>query len=374
MYSISRRSWLTLFSLVFLSSFFYLVTSIKLFSYGYMLLSGLIILLTLMGGVSKFIFGFPFSVASVLLIGSMLSTKSSELVSVYLMPFYFLTSYFIAYQLKNKRLQVNFSWITFILSHLYFLGFTLFSLISNGTINENTYNEIFVDNSRNIVSAILLFCTIFLLASTYIRNKKVYMSTLFIDLFCSLLLYGRSGIMLSFCVLIIGLVLSYKTSDNKQKLSNSIVTFFFAVTVVALLGKEIYIYLSDIIAKTNLQSGLDSPRFTMWQEYVSHMDLYHLIHGADFNYSPTIMDYEGNPHNTFIMLQSRVGFSAVLLYVFLTLLWCILLSKQPLLAILLLLIFIRMFFDVLGFFWFYDYIWMSLLFFMSSKYENYNGR
>ena len=348
MYSISRRSWLTLFSLVFLSSFFYLVTSIKLFSYGYMLLSGLIILLTLMGGVSKFIFGFPFSVASVLLIGSMLSTKSSEL--------------------------VNFSWITFILSHLYFLGFTLFSLISNGTINENTYNEIFVDNSRNIVSAILLFCTIFLLASTYIRNKKVYMSTLFIDLFCSLLLYGRSGIMLSFCVLIIGLVLSYKTSDNKQKLSNSIVTFFFAVTVVALLGKEIYIYLSDIIAKTNLQSGLDSPRFTMWQEYVSHMDLYHLIHGADFNYSPTIMDYEGNPHNTFIMLQSRVGFSAVLLYVFLTFLWCILLSKQPLLAILLLLIFIRMFFDVLGFFWFYDYIWMSLLFFMSSKYENYNGR
>ncbi|MFL4225859.1 O171 family O-antigen polymerase, partial [Escherichia coli] len=117
--------------------------------------------------------------------------------------------------------------ILFSTTHIYFFIFCIYKYKIDGFINENTFNELFWQSSRNIVSAILLLTTIFFLAVNYIEQKKIYLSVLFINMISSILLYGRSGVVLSFIVLFIGIYLKFfKEEKNVIKI---ILFLFFSI-------------------------------------------------------------------------------------------------------------------------------------------------
>jgi len=64
---------------------------------------------------------------------------------------------------------------------------------------------------------------------------------------------------------------------------------------------------TDIISGTNLDSGLDTPRWELWRIYWENLNFLNLIVGVDVTNLPMYNEFGGNPHNSFIKFHSRVG-------------------------------------------------------------------
>ncbi|OFS10503.1 hypothetical protein [Hafnia sp. HMSC23F03] len=355
----AEKLWLILYSTIFVIGFLCYVFGGSVLPGIFMVAMLLSSVLVLVDGIKKnelltavfFLFLFLF--------GALITSKESERLAIIVNSFIFFASFLLSCHLMKKRVAINFSIFSFLFSHLYFLGFVFYCLYKFGTVNENLYNSIFEGNSRNIVSAVLLMTSVFLFFSSYLFKEKVYFSALVLDLICSVLLFGRSGIFLSFAVLLLGIYVKFfKGSFLKGVVLCTMIVLFFSISF-AFLGLDEFTSLLD---KTNISSGFDTPRFEMWSQYIENMDIRRFFLGGDFFYSPAIMAFNGNPHNSFIMLQSRFGICAIVLFSIMIYRLFFLIRTDVVLFFLIMTLFIRMFFDVFALFGFFDYIWICMLF------------
>lgn len=355
----SDKLWLILYSTIFVIGFLCYV-------FGGSVLPGIFMVAMLLSSVLVLVDGIKINELLIavfflflFLLGALITLKESERIAIIVNSFIFFASFLLSCHLIKSRVAVNFSIFSFLFSHLYFLGFVFYCLFEFGTVNENLYNSIFEGNSRNIVSAVLLMTSVFLFFSSYLFKEKVYLSALVLDLFCSVLLFGRSGIFLSFAILLLGIYVKFfKGTFLKGAVLCTMIVLFFLVSF-AFLGLDEFTSLLD---KTNISSGFDTPRFEMWSQYIENMDINRFFLGGDFFYSPAIMAFNGNPHNSFIMLQSRFGICAIVLFLIMIYRLFFLIRTDVVLFFLIMILFIRMFFDVFALFGFFDYIWICMLF------------
>ncbi|WP_261866195.1 hypothetical protein [Budvicia aquatica] len=303
---------------------------------------------------------------SALLSMALFSNRNYEIFALINNAVFFLFSYLICFLIFKLNLSKKIAIALFIISHGYFLLFSLYRYHIDGGIDENTFNSMFYMSSRNIVSAILLTITIFFFSVFYVKDRKIYTSVLGVDLICSLLLYGRSGILLSFSLFFFGFYIKYFRANTIKSLS-FILSFLIALTLVIVINFDyILVLCNDLITKTNLQSGLDTPRLVMWFDYITNFNVNILFRGTAFEFSPLITSFEGNPHNSYIMFQARFGIVGFLFVFVIFSIWVRVFFKNIILGGLLSLVFVRMFLDSYALFSYFDFLWMYMLLFLNK--------
>jgi len=220
--------------------------------------------------------------------------------------------------------------------------------VYNNGINPESYNNIFFESSRNVVSGWLVLLSIGIVIVMKIERDVWYIWPLFISFAFSLLLVGRSSIIVSGIALIcVGLIGGKK---------------FFLKTFLAVVVVACFIWYNDIIYiweyTAFAENGFDTPRYNIWAGYIHDMNLFSFLFGHSMSGIAEIAVYNTNPHNSFVMMHSFFGMAPLLLFI--VVLYCYYSSFNWFLFFLVFLMLVRASSDVL--FWGYDA--MDIVFFL----------
>jgi len=245
------------------------------------------------------------------------------------------------------------------ISKINVIGYLLFlfiTLLHSFIIGERYYiyaNDIFVGQSRNVVSYYAIFSASLLLVSSKLNAVKVELSFLAILCFFCILLFGRSGIAISLSVLLIGYYYNNGFSF-KMFLFTSLMFFCFMF------------YLPDILfilEATNFSRGLESPRSMITTEFFNQLTLKTIFVGVPIDLLPTVLSLEGNPHNSLFSVNLKFGFMVIWYMTTFLVVIFYLLFKDYILCALLLVLLVRVSLDTVAFFGqFTDVIFFILLF------------
>ncbi|WP_168405687.1 hypothetical protein [Acinetobacter indicus] len=244
--------------------------------------------------------------------------------------------------------------------YLGFLVFLLFHFISMGFLSFEEFNNIFYASSRNVVSAALICLLLNLILISKINNKDLsffyYLSCL---LFC-VLLYGRTGILISI------LLLSYKIITYFKNLYSVFLLVIFLFVGNFYLGY----FLGFLENNTNLSKGLESPRSMLLNEYLNSIFLSNknLLFGSDINKCcQYAVLFNENLHNSFLYAHSRFGIISFIYFILFTLF--VFFTRNFLVIFIYCVLILRYFYDELGFFGVFDISFYILLIMCFVKYN-----
>lgn len=215
----------------------------------------------------------------------------------------FLSTFIIAYLVYKNPYRIKFAFTVFIL----FFTFFFYNVYSIGIFNPAGYNDILHNGSRNIVAAFILFITVFLISVHYQERLQTPVLYLIIPFLSCVILYGRTGVALSFILLIF---FTYNRFN-----------IYYKVLLLTISSLIIAYFLNDltlIVTKyTNFNTGLETPRTDMINEYINDLTFKELVFGQSFSdCCTTIMQFGENPHNSFIKGHSRYGIAHTMFFMF----------------------------------------------------------
>ena len=284
----------------------------------------------------------------------------------------YLYAFFAAYWLFSidKYILMKVSYMTLMTYYLYFICFGIFYGFS--PVDINTYMPY---ASRNQVSAYAIFLQILYTASYYRVNKKLPLFTSLFTFILCILAFGRSGILCSGLIFIFSFFLLLFNGSKEQKKILKIILFFL-IFLCVLQVNYIFDYISNY---SSFQQGLESPRNLMNQQYLDELDFQNLLLGINLNLIPEILNYNLNPHNTFILGHSHFGLINIILFFVIvcisSLIYLVWFKKIYVYVFLLMIFFLRIYFDV--FMEHYFLMLLLFLFILESKknqkiYERYH--
>lgn len=296
-------------------------------------------------------------ISTVIVIFGIFSPQYNAFIDIYVYLFGVVT-FFSAYQLyllKNIRF--------FILSFFWFMTAVIFyTFYKNGITDPNVYNFIFDDSSRNYVSMIYIFILVMLHLVYNKEGKHLSLMYSLITFIGAIILFGRTGIIISTLILLYSLI-----NSNISKFFKWLICFIIIVS----LFSSITILEAFLMEKTSFSQGIESPRSLMLEEYFATMteNLLTLLFGLELEYCcPTIVGHKYNTHNSFIMGHVRFGvfhlFLSIIIYIY------VLSSKNFLLIFFISIIYFRYWFDQIGLFSPVDIVLFYILvssFFLKKK-------
>ncbi|WP_161688173.1 hypothetical protein [Vibrio toranzoniae] len=169
-----------------------------------------------------------------------------------------------------------------------------------------------IERSRNTVSWIsIAISMLYYISLISERKTNLPLLVAYLSFVISVICFGRSGVLISFCVL--GLVLfqrNVKASLIKQFFSGMLLLFFLILLMFSMdLISEI------VTTKTNFSEGLESPRNVINEEYMDNMNLHNMLLGFDPENIPMVVFLGGNVHNSLIYFHSRSGLAMIFFFV-----------------------------------------------------------
>ncbi|KAA0690841.1 hypothetical protein DT594_17620 [Halopseudomonas laoshanensis] len=143
------------------------------------------------------------------------------------------------------------------------------------------------------------------------------MATLVIALFG----IGRGSIVVAFLIIVISFFVNYFASSSLVEKNESTRRFFGFVMLVLMVVGIAYAgyfgFVNSLIEQSKFSAGLlDSHRGAMLSDYLSKMEGWSLIFGADYTGTSIESTYGGNPHNSYIRLHSYYGLFGLLFIIF----------------------------------------------------------
>lgn len=161
--------------------------------------------------------------------------------------------------------------------------------------------------SSNIVTGFLLILQSTYLVVRFRAGGTLPIMTAAITLYICVIAYGRASIIAAGAILAISIfffVLVERIALKKVLLSFSLMLALFFLIVVYWGDATNYLLLY-----TKLGHGLmDENRSDIWELYVSRLDFFSLLLGADFTNTVIDLYYNGNPHSSFIRMHHLFGF------------------------------------------------------------------
>lgn len=263
---------------------------------------------------------------------------------------YLIAALLAAYFFINSQKGLFYSYLSFYL-YSFFLTYFIIKLGANG----EAYNEILEGSSRNYLSAISIFLTINIYVQLRFRFLKIVYIPAVLNFILCLLLFGRSGIALSFVIL---LFVSY--------IRNYKVFIILIFSALALTLTYLTVIIDLLNQRSNFAIGLESERSIFRKEYLTNIFSNNdFLFGRKISECCAFIQSFGNPHNSFIMGHLRYGifhtFFSVLILFF------VILKRDFILLFFVLIIFSRYFLDQLGLFAFFDFVLFSILFLLLIK-------
>lgn len=243
-------------------------------------------------------------------------------------------------------------------AYLITIGFISYSLF----VLKLSANDIYEGLSRNHAGFAVVFWSIFLIFHLKVSYDKHPIIPAIISLVLSFFLIGRTSMGVS--LLLVLIVFYFKTKGNA--IARAVI-----VTLVLIVGYYLYLtFQSVLFEETNLNQGLDTPRWELWQIYIEHINPINFFTGVDVSNLPMYDYFSGNPHNSFLKFHSRVGFGCIVLIVlFFISLYQYIKTKQNYIFWLLILLTIRAFFDsdiLIGNF---DFVFFILTFYWTTNHH-----
>lgn len=199
-------------------------------------------------------------------------------------------------------------------NHTKFIKIIVSFVFADALFYVLTFNDIKYDffkyASYNFTSSLILFLLTSLTAIKYrVENYIVLWPSVLSTLFMLYLADARSSLALSLLFFLVCMRFKFLP----KKLVYDVVFLLLLFVLIFLLFQELYqIYLVTRFAT----EGLDSPRWTMVIGYIQRIDFYSFFWGVDLKDIPMIVNYDLNPHNSFLRLHSLLGFPAIALLVF----------------------------------------------------------
>lgn len=240
--------------------------------------------------------------------------------------------------------------------------------------------EILTHGSANHVSILCVFY-MFLYYLSF-RSRKVellpYIPVLVV-LFLSFWTASRAGILS--CALFFLLLLRHNFKHSNTKTQK--IVFFAVIGLLAAGVAYFFINYFDMFDEALLdkvdKQGMESARSEIWKEYFRGMtdNIEYFFFGVfgDSPMYPALRRYDGNPHNSFLMLHAKfglLGFVFIIFFLFKSL-KKMFKKKDSLLISLFLLSFLRCFFDWNAFPGLYDVIFWFFVFYkdLDPRYNKY---
>lgn len=249
--------------------------------------------------------------------------------------------------------------LIFVITVLIFISYKIFYL----KIPPNQFYENF---SQNIVGYFVVASTIYYSFIVYVKKNRVNVIIPLFAFIVSIFLVGRSTLGVLMLLLLISIIFNIR--GLPLYLSVSIIVLL-TILVIKISGNSslIELYFETGFAK----KGLDSPRFMIWEAYFKDISFYEIILGRDPNSVLLIEFWDGNLHNSFLKLHSRMGLAIFVFF------WYIVISikeytihKQYYLLFLLILLTTRLFFDSMNFIGSLDFIYFTILLYPLNKFNN----
>ena len=269
----------------------------------------------------------------------------------------FLSSFSYALYLVSLNNKVFLSKFVYLL----FASYVLYFVVRNGFSNIELFNEIFFGSSRNLVSGVLNLLLVNVMVSSYFDNKKLNLTYYILNIILCFILFGRTGIFISFFLFVLGL---YFSGRNKF-----LIGFISVVsTLIYSFQEKLFLFLDE---NTNFSQGLSSPREIIKDEYISSVQT-----SSDFFWGSNVYNccsylatLEYNLHNSFIFMHSRFGFY-VFIFNFIIFIFLALRAKWFFIFIYFVVVF-RYFYDQVGLFSILDltlfYILIAAYFYQVDK-------
>ena len=254
---------------------------------------------------------------------------------------FILTLFYVSWTL---RFQTAYYYAILVISFL-FISDVVFYGVVNG-FNVSSLNIMLFSSSVNTLSAICILLGILHSFSSYNNGKRPSLIILSILFLITIPMYGRLGILLSFFVLSLSLLVN---SDGKLKIERLILVLLISLlSVVVFFEQLVLIYEASKFAS----KSVDSPRWEMWHSYINAMDLKGFLFGVGYECCSTIRYYDDNPHNSFINLHHTYGLLPLLCILLLAIisLW----RGSIYYRVLLLIVLLRLSFDKIALFSYFD--------------------
>lgn len=233
--------------------------------------------------------------------------------------------------------------------------------------SANDINNYLLGASRNVVSALAIFLQVLYSSLYYRYHGRLPVVTPMLTFVVCFLAYGRTGLALSFVMLVLSLFHGFNLKNNKVKLG--FISILAVISFLFLIINFDYFY-TTIISNTNFKSGLDTPRSQMLIDYLNFIGLHEYIVGVDLSSIASIAYYNSNPHNSYVYGHANYGFFYILVLLFLFFYLFIKTVFYKDVTVYLLLLFIclaRIFLDILTLFGLYDFVVYILIFMLAER-------
>lgn len=196
---------------------------------------------------------------------------------------------------------------TFVFFYLICVYFTFPAITGRISVQE-----ILTHGSINYISILSIFCLCLYYLSHRCENPVTlsYIPVLLV-MFLSIWTGSRASIICCGLVFILLLRINYKFSNTSSSKS-----WFFILAAVIIIGAlwfgQHYIGMFDESLQYKMdKQGMESARSILWGEYISGMfsdvvEFFFGVDGLSVKY-PHLQYYNGNPHNSFLVLHAKYG-------------------------------------------------------------------
>lgn len=238
-------------------------------------------------------------------------------------------------------------------------------------------NQILSDRSQNMVGFYYLCFVVLYYFEEFKRgvvNYSIYPALS--SLVLSLLLFGRSSIVISIFLMIFILYFNLKKSNSLNKLKILLLLSSAVIISLIYLNSFILNFLELGLSRFG-QEGTDlTGRSEIWKTYINHFfgNLKNLVFGVPLNSDYIFIKHDRNLHNSYLIAHSFFGLYAFYLF-FIIAKSLKFRSEYYFLSFLLILLLIRGFTDGIFFVNYNDYVLFSIVFFINplKKVKIWNG-
>lgn len=263
-----------------------------------------------------------------------------------------LSNGFIAYIIATKTTSVG-------LFKLLFYGVSLYFLILCFVMRVDTLS-IFSHAAGGMMGTIVICFAFLVHYIEYRESKKITILPCIIVL--SLSIYSLSRASLLSASVYFATVIFFVTRGIRRKYLRNI----FLLVVIFLLSFFIvqswnYISSWEMYARFEKEGFSLSGRENIWLSYINDLSIASLFIGRTIDEFHQLAGFV-NPHNSFIAIHSQIGIFAIVVYFFVIRAIVSLLKKNPFVAIMLVCLCLRCFFDSPFFFNDYDFLMYILIF------------
>lgn len=178
-------------------------------------------------------------------------------------------------------------------------------------LDDFPLEDMLADSSSNGITSYLIVLQANYCIVRYIITRRPSIITPLLTLLICIVGYGRGSLLASAAIILVNLLLYFSPRRPLHALATLLLTAAAALVLYQRYAEDVVFFVE---ANTKIGSGLyDQPRDQQINEYLGRIDAVTLISGADYRGTSIEVDYNNNPHNSYIRAHHVFGLPYLLL-------------------------------------------------------------